>query len=757
MMHTHYPVSYPQVTPVQEESELNVFGLMDIMRNSRWLILSTTLLAIVASGIYVYVSPPIYKADTLIQIEQSNKDGSNRTLGELTAIFGDQLSTAAETEILKSRLVLGEAADALNLDISTAPNYLPILGPIFAAFASAPSRNLPALNGYVWGNEAIKVSQLTVPPDLENQPLTIVAGTAGTYTLRTPDGETLGQGKVGTPLKFEQDGSKGEILVTSMRANPAGQFTVRKNSRQAMIKRLQEALTITEKNSPSGMLDMSMEGTNPRQIANTLNAIGNAYVRQNVARKSAEAEKTLAFLDVFLPQLKQKLDTTDNSYTEFRDRHGTFNLTTEGELSLAASAHMQTQLFDLQQKRREQSAMYGPSHPVIVALDKQINAVKDEMTKLNARIKALPGLEQQLTNLSRDVKVNGDLYASLLNSRQQLQLIKEGKVGSVRVVDRAEPPLQPVKPQKALIVTIATLFGLLLGVGLAWLRSKMRPGIQIPTEIENSLGLSVYSTVPRTLKPAASVLRLPHGRHEKYVLAEIAPNDPAVESLRSLRTTLLAALQGAANTMTMVTSPTPNVGKTFTSVNLAAVLGAADQRILLIDSDFRGGHLHQYFGLDRHGGLTEMIHGEKDYEEVVHRNVLPNVDLITTGRLPHNPGEILMYSSVVPLLKRLAEHYDITLIDTAPVLAVSDALALAPHMGTVFMLARAQVSTLSEVDEAARRLRQAGAPITGVILNDFDANSHHFTMKYGGMRHSHYDYGYDYGVIRHDRPPRDNA
>lgn len=740
------PVVYAQPYAPQHTEDIDFLGLLDTARNSRWLIISTVMAALLIGGAYALFSQPIYQSDVLIQVEQNRTSATGNLLSELSSIFNVQTPAAAEVEILRSRLVVGDASDQLQLYVDATPNYLPVVGQWLAKHSSGLSN--PRLleigdhvfGGYVWGKESIKIAQLDVPKQLENMALTLTTTATG-YELHGPDGELLTQGKIGVVNTINADGQTGRILVSNLAAKPGGRFTLIRKSRQNIIQELQDKLVIDEKGKPSGVLSMTLNGPDPQRITSILNAIGVAYVAQNTERKAAEAEKSLEFLEGFLPQLKKQMDESDNKYTAFRDANGTFNLGTEGTLSLNTSVEMQTKLFELQQKRRELRAQFGPSHPTIQSLDGQIAALEGEVARLTTHIKTLPELEQRLLNLMRDVKVNGELYASLLNSAQQLRLVKEGKVGNVRMVDTAVVPDLPIRPNRPMVLTIAALLGLLLGTGLALLRGFLRNGVKAPNDIESSLGLNVFATVPRVLPGAKRPARFSGRRGAKYVLAESSPGDPAIESLRSLRTTLGFALQDAENNIIMLTGPTANIGKTFTSVNLAAVLGAAEKRVLLIDADFRSGSMHRYFELERYNGFSDLINGTATLPQVLHKSVMPNVDLITTGVLPHNPAEALLSADTVQLLHKLAESYDIVLLDTAPVLPVSDAMALAPHVGAVFMLARAQVSTLSELEESAKRLSQVGAHVKGVIFNDFDASSQRFSSRYGSYQHGYVNYG----------------
>ncbi|NLC36800.1 MAG: polysaccharide biosynthesis tyrosine autokinase, partial [Alcaligenaceae bacterium] len=590
---------------------------------------------------------------------------------------------------------------------------------------------LPRLFGYVFGTETIQIKQLDVPVELENQPLTLVATEAG-FDLLNRDGHRLAQGETGMPVNFNYGSGTGTLVVAALEGRPGARYTLKRHSRLATIQHLQEAMVIDEKSKPSGVLAMSLEGADPVQTAAIVNAIGSAYVKQNTERRAAEAEQSLGFLDEFLPQLRRQLDDADNRYTAFRDQHGTFDLGTEGRLSLETSVTMQTRLFELQQRRRELGAQFGPQHPTMVSMNEQIAALEAEVERLSERIKELPALEQQLLNLMRDVTVSSELYAGLLNSAQQLRLVKEGKVGSVRLVDAAMVPERPIKPHKALALAIAGIAGLLLGIALAVLRNLFRPGLRTPTDVETQLGFDVLATVPKVMPGDLGLRR--NGKRPNQVLADLAPHAPAIESLRGLRTAMRHGLEQAANNIVMITGPAAGIGKTFTSVNLAAVVGASDKRVLLVDTDFRNGGVHQYFGQERAKGFSELIRGRCHFDEAVRRKVLPNVDMLTTGTLPRNPAEVLLAARTGELLREWSQLYDMVVLDTAPVLTVSDPMALAPHAGTLLLLARAEKTTSAELEESARRLSRAGGHVSGVIFNDFNNEHHRFSARYGAYR-----------------------
>ena len=739
------PALSPLPQPPDDGDEINLLELLDVVLDSRWLIAAVTAVALAIGGTYAFLSTPIYEANTLIQVEESKGGAAtSNLLGEAASLFDIRSPATAEMEILRSRLVVGQAVQNLQLDLDVSPKYMPLIGRWLARRATEPSNpGFLGMSGYVSGNESLKVGTFDVPSAQEGERFSVVL-TAQGYKLLSPDGEPLGQGAVGRPLEFVVEGHKGSLLLADVVGKPGAEFHLVRKSRLAVVEELQRSLAISEQGRQSGVIRASVEGSDRVRIARVLNEIGSLYVRQNVERKAAEAEKSLGFLGTLLPQLRQQLEESEGKFNQFRNRNGTFDLDTEAKVVLEQSVKLQTSLIELQQKRKELEASFTSQHPSMQAIDAQIKSISGEIAAVNGRAKVFPNVEQDLLRLTRDVKVNSGLYTGLLNSAQQLRLVKEGKVGNVRVVDVAAVPERPVKPQRSMVVALAAALGLLAGLALAFVRNSLRPGIKDPAEIEQRAGLHVFATVPHSNTQVVQAKDIKHKVKGNHVLATVAPQDPAIESLRSLRTALQFAMLDAANNVVLITGPTPGIGKSFTSVNFAAVLGAAGKKVLLIDADLRKGHLNQYFGLVRDKGLSEVVSGSAKLDDALHRQVVPNVDFLPTGTLPPNPAELLMTAAAQALVQQAATHYDLVLIDTPPVLAASDTAILAPLAGAVFMVARAEVTSLGELQESAKRLAQSGGQTKGVIFNDLNISKRRYGYgvgyKYGRYRYTNYRY-----------------
>ena len=729
-----------------DDDSINLLDLLDVVTDNAWLIGGVTALVLALGTTYALLATPIYESDTLIQIEDNRGNPKASMLGDASTLFDVRSPTTAEIEILRSRLVVGQAVDNLQLDLTVTPKYIPLVGKWLSRRADGPSNpGFLGMSGFVSGTEALEVSQFSVPAELEGNRYSVILKSPTSYELRNRDGTTLGTGTFGTPLSFQDEGQAGTMLIASAVGKPGAEFRITRASRLSTTESLQRALRITEQGRQSGIVRASLENPDPAIAASTLNEIGSLYVRQNVERKAAEAQKSLSFLNTQLPQLRQELEASETRFNQFRNQNSTFDLGNEAKTLLDQSVTLHVKLLEAKQKRKELEARFTSEHPSIRALDAQINEINAQIASQTGKAKTFPSVEQDLLRLTRDMKVNNELYTNLLNSYQQLRLVKEGKVGNVRIVDVAAVAEIPVKPQRGLTLAMSGVLGLLAGLALAFLRNSLRPGLKDPSDIEHQLGLHVFATVPHSKAQEALATAIKQRKPGPHLLARQHPDDPGVESLRSLRTALQFTMLDATNNIVLITGPTPNIGKSFTNANFAAVLGAGGKRVLLVDADMRKGHMHQYFGIDRGLGLSDLIIGSQTLAQVLHTNVAPQVDLITTGTLPPNPAEVLLSPATAQLLQALGAQYDIVIIDTPPTLAVSDVLVLAPHAGTVFLVARAEVTGLGELQESTKRLGQAGVAVRGVIFNDLEMSrrryGYGYGYKYGRYRYTNYQYG----------------
>ena len=728
------PLQQP-VQNTQDDDEIDLASYLDIFFDHRWLIASIALVVTLLGIAYAMMQKPVYEANMMIQVEDSPSSSSN-ILGSMSSMFDVKTASSSEIEIIRSRMVVSRAVDNLHLNVQAAPRYFPLVGSWLAGRNKELSEpGLFGNGGYVWGAEKIDVSVFNVPEALEGLEFVLTAQADGQYTLTQEDQDIELKGSAATTLKASLPDGAFALRVESFAAKPGARFLLRSNSRLASIQGLQGTIMVAEKGKQSGILGITLEGLDPELTSNILNEIGHEYVRQNVERKSEEAEKSLVFLDKQLPELRRQLEQSETKFNQFRKTSGTIDLGEEAKLLLMQSVTAQGKLIELKQKREELLVRFTANHPSVLGLDSQVKEINGEMQAIDTRIKALPMLEQDVLRLTRDVKINTELYTALLNSAQQLRLVKAGKVGNVRLIDAAVTPKKPIKPNRPVIVAIAALLGLFLGVICAFIRKSLFGGVNDAHEIENALGMTVYASIPYSKEQEVLHQQMLGKSAKVSVLAHIDPTDMAIESLRSLRTSLQFSMLDAKNNIVLITGPTPGLGKSFVSVNFAAVLGLTGKKVLLVDADLRKGHLNQYLGLERKNGFSDLVAGACSLEKAVHKGVMANVDFISTGSLPPNPSELLLNEKTKTLLERFSETYDYVLIDTPPILAVSDTMILGPYAGAVFMVARAGQSNIGDIKESVKRCNQAGIPVNGVILN--------------GILHRPGGYGYGYGKYRY--------
>ncbi len=743
--HSKPPMDY---SVNQDDDEINLGDLLGVLLDSKRLIIAITLVTLLLGIAKAFLDKPVYKADGLLQAKENSQ--SLAGLEPLAGLFEGKTPVLAEIELIKSRMILGKTIQSLHLDITARPKYFPVIGAAIARYVQARNQDgavsdpLLGQTHYAWGGEAIQVDTLTVPTDWEDEELLLQAGEQGQFKLIYDD-EIILEGEVGK-LASKQLGSDSRsvaIFVSLLKSRPGTYFTVMRQSENQAITQLKESISITEKGKGTGILELTVESHSPDSAVRILNEIANIYVQQNVDEKSAESQKTLEFLEKQLPLLKGQLDAATASLNEYRTRQGSIDLNLETQNILNVAVELKTQITLLQQKRDELRQKYTESHPTIIAIDKQIARLQSQITSSEKKIEILPETQQVILRLSEDVKVNTELYTTLLNNAQTIRIAKAGTIGNVRIIDYAMLPDKPVKPKKWLIIGIALMLGLILGVVTAFIRRSLNRGVEDPNLIEKLLNIPVYATIPHSDSQKMLDNKLkkntPANNQLPAILALGNKDDIAIESLRSLRTTLHFAFLEARNNIVMITGPSPDIGKSFVSVNLAVVMADAGKKILLIDGDMRKGAINKTLAVPRENGLSELIFEVIKAEEAIHKIPHANIDFISTGAIPPNPSELLLHERFGIFLENISKEYDLVIIDSPPILAVTDAAIIGRLASATLMVIKAGEHPLRELEQSTKRLMQAGANLKGIVFNDLPQLSSRHGYGYGK-----YVYQYSY-------------
>jgi tyrosine-protein kinase Etk/Wzc len=290
-----------------------------------------------------------------------------------------------------------------------------------------------------------------------------------------------------------------------------------------------------------------------------------------------------------------------------------------------------------------------------------------------------------------------------------------------------------VRPKPALVLTLAVLLGLAGGVGVALALNALNRGVKDPDAIEVGTGLPVIATIPHSVAQRRLARRGRRGRLS--ALAVVDPEDAAVEDLRSLRTSVQFALLRAQSNVIAIGGLAPKAGKSFVSVNLAHLLAAAHGRVLLVDGDLRRGVLHRYFGVDAQPGLAEVVRGTAQLEDALRSAVAPNLDLLPAGGEVTNPAELLAGAPFQQTVSLLRERYKVVIVDTPPILSVTDSALVGRIAGVNLLVFRAGEHSAREISAALRRLVQNGVTVRGAILNDVRPSY----GRYGRGRYRRYE------------------
>ncbi|WP_181869938.1 polysaccharide biosynthesis tyrosine autokinase [Halomonas sp. DQ26W] len=750
---TIFPAPPASSPAPQENSDISLRKLLGTLVDHKWLIILVTLVAILIGYFHSSSQPRIYQADALIQIENR---GAMLGLLESLAV-GEQTGnpTAAELQILQSRMVLGETADRLDLAIRIEPRRLPVIGDFLINHGVthekyeglAPdflrTRWLESSDElgspYVWSQESLRVSRFDVPPGREGRGHILRVTQQGGYEL-LHDGQLVLTGLAGETAQDEVHGYR--LFVSQLEAHPGAEFYLHRVSRLAAIRQLQNRFLIEPRGQDSGVYQLRLSGTDREQIQESLDTLTGVFLTQNVQRQSEEAEKQIAFLNEQIPQVNEQLTDAENQLNEYRAQRDSVDLTFETQNLLNSLVAVDNQLTELALAESDLAERYRPTHPNYQALLRKRSQLQAERERLDAQIGDLPETQQEVLRLTRDTQVNQQVYVQLLNQRQEMRLVKAGTVGNVRILDAAM--LQPglVSPRVSLTTAISGLVGALLVSMVLVIRMLMTRAIKSPDQLEE-LGLPVYAALPESAEQAKLTRRI-RPRHAKKpqdifrrLLAMENPSEIAVESLRGLRTSLYFAMLEAGDNRLMITGASPAVGKSFVAANLAGVCAQAGQRVLLVDADMRRGHLHHAFGGQSEGGLSELLAQRIEPDEAIRHTDLEGLHYVSRGTVPPNPSELLMQRSFHVFLESMSARYDLVVLDTPPVLAVTDAAVVGKLAGTSLLVVRFGTNPPAEIKAAKRRLESAGVRLKGAILNGVEKPTKNRYGHYGSYLYAY--------------------
>lgn len=678
--------------------EIDLLALFKVLKSSYLKIGFFTLFFIVIGAAYSFLATPIYQANATLQYDKANQVSLVDQMSEMMPLSSSNSQVDSEIEVIKSRMVLGKTVADLNLDTQIAP----------AGFFDK-----------LWGDKTDAVVALyLVPEDFIGKPATLTYLGDNKYSLNI-EGQVL-EGTVGILLKQDDI----SLLISSLVAEVGQEFTLVKNARYSTIENLRNTLTIAEVGKGTGIINMAIKGADKTENVQILNSIIQNYVDQNTERKKEVTNNTLLFLDEYLPKIKTKLDNYENQLNTFRKKNESIDLSLEAKSALDSALQVEEKLNELTFKEVEIQQLYTRNHPAYQSLLDKRQQLLREKEKISKAIQKLPNTQQQIVRLTRDVESEQAIYNQLVAKQQELSVLNSGITADVRIIDSAESQPNAVAPKKALILVLAAILGFIVGCAYVIAREFFNNKIK-GTEDIDALGINVYATIPFSSYEKKLI-----AEGNKHPLALENPADTAVEAIRSLRTSVYFSVMNQGNNLVMVTSASPGVGKSFVTYNMAVVLANAGKKVLLIDTDLRKGRIHKAFGLSNKLGLSDYLSQSDTSQPNIHSNVIENLDVICRGKNVTHSSELLMSERFKRLLDTVKGQYDIVVIDTAPILAITDSAIIGKYVGTSLLIAYYGVNTVKDIELSLKRFKQNDIEITGVILNGIDAKSDDYNYVY---------------------------
>ena len=692
-----------------EDDEIDILEILAFLK-TKWKFLSIFLvLGILAGGVASMWMRPAYKSDILLQVDvKGNK--SSKALGEMGALLDVSTPSEAEKQLIKSRMVLASVVEEQRLCYSAVP--------------------LNKLDRLLHREGRMDLEYLSIPRAVSEAKIKIkarVLADSTKYEILGADDVVLLKGEVGETYRQPYGGDTLVICVRSLQARPGQTFILGAAHPQMAVAGLLSGLSVSEEGKNSGIIRVSTQHAYPDRVADILNAIANTYLKQNIEMRSAEAKKTLEFLEEQLPGVKSKLDSAEQKLTTFRHENGTIDLSGETRVHLEKDVSLQQRLLELEQKKQEALRLFQAEHPTVRTIEQQQARLYGELAKQQKAAAKLPKTQQEFLSLQEEVEVNNKLYTNLLNNIQQLRVVQAGEVGNVRIVDQAYVPIKPAKPNRKLIFGGVTLGFLLLGCAIVLVRRMSRNGVTSSSEVEQVTGIGVYGKLPMLGKGTENDVFNPVV-HDK-------PDEPFAEAVRALRTALEFSLFADGKKVLMVSGLVESVGKSFVSTNLACSFAMSGKKVLLVDMDLRRGRLFK----KGHKGLCEMLRTESFTDEYIEK-ITENFHVLGSGKRVVNPGDLLNKERFGAFLDAFRGNYDLIVLDTPPVFQCSDALLTEKYADYLLCVLKHSAHTMESIQDALSTFdRSIETPLPKAFV--FNKCERHAGYGYGGY------YGY-YGYYK---------
>lgn len=737
----------------QKDDEIDLIALLLTLLRGWKTLLACALLGLALGITYSRYIQPTYQSDALLQIDQQSK--SIAALGtNISELVGTDSSPAAtEHELIMSRMVLEPVVDKLDLDIRVSDPEISKLDRI--AQSTIPTQTSSEKGVFLdTKNGQVHISKLEIPQAYENKAFNLVKTNDGfELSIGSDENAIKYKGNVGTSSTINTPEGDIKILVESL-PEVGHPINLTKLSKPVAIGSLSSNLSVIEKGQNTGIIQLTLNGSDQKQISRVLANVVQSYVDQNLSRGSEQTTTTIKFMESQIPQLKQKLQQSEESFNKFREQYGTIDVNQEASILVSESAAIERQVSELNLKKAELTTYYTEEHPLVIQINDQLSALNERRSKIKEDISRLPEMQREFLQLSQDMEINREIYLTMLKNYEQLKIARAGEIGYVRVVDMPINTYQAIAPKKMLIWSISCLIGIILGTLLVLLKSLLRNTVKDPERLEEKTGVPVIATIPRS---KTSINLMKNNKNSRRLLAMVDHDGLSYEGVKSLRTSLMFAMPPVSKVATMfgeidreqaskqgkiivISGEAPEIGKSFISSNLAETFSQLNKKVLIIDGDMRRGELHKIFTISQSNGLGDYLtETDATLTHFIHPTSFEFIDFMPRGKHPHNPASLLSADKFSTMLLQLISIYDYIIIDTPPVLAVSDAIITAQYADKVLMVTRYNHSIEGQITYAIKQMNKANITVDGIVLNDMvqgitSKYSYHYSYAYGNSK-----------------------
>jgi len=755
---------------MNKEEEKKLFEKINILKRYKYLIIAVMLISLIVSIIYAYYKPNIYEANALIQINtKSDTAVSNDALKE--ALQGNSLSTGIDTEkeVIQTRFIIMKAMKYVDLTThiwgvnslhKSIELYLdsPIKvdvkegkGNIFVLKPIDDNSFELSVKGINEDGEKFSFSgNFNYGEDIQNDYFELTVTKTGKefeynkYKFVVYEPAYYAQDIKSLDISVSKINKKANILNVSyrdpvaLRARDFVNALVKEYMKQNIKLKTQNATKTLEFINKqlriiSGNLKKSEK--NIEDFKSKEKTADIELSTQNVSKKLSDFESQVGIIDMQISILKKSLQ-------KLKTKRGLSTLTLAG--SGAETASVTSLIRELQQALLDRDSLlesYTPSHPVVKKITSRINNLKNiiresilnilssyqekkkllqqQMAKYQNELGKLPKIQQNYLGLERKFDFNNKFYTYLLEKKTETEIKKAATVNQNRVIDYALLPQVPVKPKRKLIITVGLMFGLILGVVLAFIRNAYDNTIKDVEEIEEELGIPIAATIPKYKTQVDG---------ERELVIKTKPKSSVAESFRLLRTNLKFLTPKSQSTVVAVTSTVAGEGKTSIASNLAVALQMLNKRVIIINLDLRKPTLHKAFGIANGRGLSAYLSDQVGLDKILKHTNMEKLDIITAGSVPPNPSELISSDKMFELIKRLKKYYDYIILDTPPVGVVTDARVILEEADITLYVVRYGYTKKDLLNLIKKLYKEINKKNFAIVLNDAEVD---LTAGYG--------------------------